>query len=624
MVHLAQQQAHDDASAKAPSSRATVLRADTASPPLPYVLIPDALILAFAHDPLAVGVYVAVTRLAMAAKNAIPLAARDLAAWMGRDRDAERAAVMRRITKLAEAGWLSIERSRSIKHRLLPTWGYDESGTARLWRFDVADSGKPAHVRGRRVPLALLDGYLGRLDPQPGHTRAVISRYLTRPLLDLTDVGVYTVGLRAEVTPTLRLQHLGLADRAGMRSPLTSEELLSQATRGHLTTRDSDAVVVVSPSALGFARLGAIHRADVCDTPPSDEHSSGSPSRSDGGSVSCIPGRSSAETQELGLPAQQYAGAPALLSPAPVIAWDVGNPHERTNHESSADTGAAGGGAAGALVDDQPDDHAAPDVPTDAPGAPMGGIAALLEHGVAAGHLALNPLRPIPPGEWYELLRLQQLHGAEQLLIWQARATRRANAHAFGIAPGYYRACAVRDTLPDERRRHDDPAPDLVPPAAVCSRHDISALDPACDALLRTMGVRERQQLAGVPYDVISAWQAVLNHPGMIARFRTPLGFAVSQMRLGNRPPSRDELECWATHAQRSTDRYESWRHLESQISDLETSTREVALEGRVRALAPPDADLATLCALARLLEDGVPDHEALARVGHTTHRGAP
>jgi hypothetical protein len=119
---------------------------------------------------------------------------------------------------------------------------------------------------------------------------------------------------------------------------------------------------------------------------------------------------------------------------------------------------------------------------------------------VVTGHLALNPLRPILAGEWYELLQIQQFHGTEQLLIWQARAARRTNTHPFGVGPGYYRACAAHDTLPDERRRHDDSAPDLVPPTAVRSRHGITALDPACDALLRAMGVRERQQLAGVPY----------------------------------------------------------------------------------------------------------------------------
>src|SRR4051794_12185611 len=50
--------------------------------PVRYVLVPDALIRAFADDPFAVGVYVAVARLAMVAKTAMPLSARDLAVWM--------------------------------------------------------------------------------------------------------------------------------------------------------------------------------------------------------------------------------------------------------------------------------------------------------------------------------------------------------------------------------------------------------------------------------------------------------------------------------------------------------------------------------------------------------------
>src|SRR5262249_53226095 len=71
-----------------------------------YVLVPDQLIAAYADDPLAVGVYVAIARLSLAAKGAVPLAARDLVAWMGSDRDADRAAIMRRIVKLEEHGWL--------------------------------------------------------------------------------------------------------------------------------------------------------------------------------------------------------------------------------------------------------------------------------------------------------------------------------------------------------------------------------------------------------------------------------------------------------------------------------------------------------------------------------------
>ena len=43
-----------------------------------YLLVPDPLIVAYAHDPLAIGVYVAIARLAVAAKSNVPIAARDL------------------------------------------------------------------------------------------------------------------------------------------------------------------------------------------------------------------------------------------------------------------------------------------------------------------------------------------------------------------------------------------------------------------------------------------------------------------------------------------------------------------------------------------------------------------
>jgi hypothetical protein len=94
-----------------------------------YVLVPDPLITAFAQDPLTVGVYVAIARFAMATKDTVWLAARDLALWMGSDRDADRVAIMRRIVKLEARGWLMITRTRAAKHGLLPTWGRDPDGT---------------------------------------------------------------------------------------------------------------------------------------------------------------------------------------------------------------------------------------------------------------------------------------------------------------------------------------------------------------------------------------------------------------------------------------------------------------------------------------------------------------
>lgn len=591
MVHSPSLSAHDDAPPRhLPPIPIAGRRIDT---PLPYVLVPDALIVAFAHDPLAIGIYVAIARLVLAAKQAVPLAARDLALWMGRERDADRAAVMRRITKLAETGWLSVERSASVKHHLLPTWGRDVSGALRTWRVDRADVAKPEHVRGRRVPLALLDCYLGRLDPHPGHTPAVISRYFTRPLLDLADIGVYTISLRAEVMSTRRLQHLGLLGNDGVGPLPTPEELLARAVRGELSTYEGDIEVCVSPSALGFSRLARTNPFASAPTDQVGEQRSGSPRRSPSrtGSRSAIgrAGGSALTHLEENLHAPPDAVNPVLSDAPLVIAWDVGNLHEPTNQPSPTQTGDDGGHVFTEGCD-RGDGLATIDTPRG-----TNSVMALLEPGVAAGHLALNPLRPMPDGEWYEVLHLQRAHGAAQLLIWQARAVRRANAHPFGITPAYYRACAAHN---DQRDAVPEPHVGLTP-------------DPACDALLRSIGVRERHQLAHVPLYLIAAWRDALTHPGMAAHFSAPLGFAVSQMRQRNPPPSHAELESWVAR----TDRYEAWRHIEPQTGGKDAESSETALEARVRTLAPPDADLATLCTLARLLDDGLSDHEALAHL---------
>src|SRR5262249_17079433 len=250
-----------------------------------YVLIPDGLILAFAHDPLAVGVYTAVARLAMAAKDAVPLAARDLAAWMGSDREADRAAIMRRIAKLEECGWLMITRTTPRKHRLLPTWGRDRTGSVWPWRFDQPNSDHPAHVRGRRVPLGLLDIYVGRLDPKPGQGHALLSRYFTQPLLDMTDIGVYVIGLRAEVAPTPRLLHLGLHAAAGVTAPADALTLMELAAAGQLCTLVDDVIVAVHLSIQGQSRLGIASTIAVTSQVGLPEHESGSLCRSHAGSA---------------------------------------------------------------------------------------------------------------------------------------------------------------------------------------------------------------------------------------------------------------------------------------------------------------------------------------------------
>jgi hypothetical protein len=184
---------------------------------------------------------------------------------------------------------------------------------------------------------------------------------------------------------------------------------------------------------------------------------------------------------------------------------------------------------------------------------------------VTAGHRALNPARTIPLGEWYELLALQDTHRGEQLLIWQARAHRAMTERSYGITPAYYRACAAQaacdayqptasypvSALSDRERLSDTPPGPPTP-------------DAACDALLQEMGVRERHRLGHVSYDMIAPWQTALAHPGMLARFMSPVGFAVAQMQRGKAPPPIAELDRWAERARRKDDRYEVWRYVEA------------------------------------------------------------
>jgi hypothetical protein len=137
------------------------------------------------------------------------------------------------------------------------------------------------------------------------------------------------------------------------------------------------------------------------------------------------------------------------------------------------------------------------------------------------------------------------------------------------------------------------------------------------------MGVRERKMLGAVPHALIAAWAEVITHPGLTARFDSPVGFAVQQMRQGQTPPPNAELDRWAERRRRTTDRYETWRYIEHPSSGVEGAANERQLEARVRAIAPPEADLVDLCELARAIEAGATDTEALAQYRNNRVAGA-
>lgn len=288
---------------------------EAATRPQPYLRVPDRLLRSYPHDPLAVGVYIAVARYAITESGAVPLSAADLVAWSG---DAHsRASVMRRMRVLLDAGWLLDERGGNTKLRLLPTWGQARDGRSRPWRLCDPQLGRPAEVQVRRVPLDLLDVYIGRLDPQPGRRAAIVTRYFDRPLIDLADLGAYAVALAADVRPTQRLFALGLADSSGPQTPATLFSLLAASEAGTLHITVAGVTTLIRPSTFGRRRL-ATHAEDAsssCEAPSGSR--SESQSESPSGSRSESPSASPSESRSGSLSASRSDPASASGSEAP-------------------------------------------------------------------------------------------------------------------------------------------------------------------------------------------------------------------------------------------------------------------------------------------------------------------
>jgi hypothetical protein len=259
---------------------------EAATRPQPYLRVPDRLLRSYPHDPLGVGVYIVVARYAITASGAVPLSAADLVAWSGEAHS--RASVIRRMRSLIDAGWLIDERSGNTKLRLLPTWGHARDGRSRPWRLRDPQLGRPAEIQVRRVPLDLLDVYIGRLDPQPGRRAAVVTRYFDRPLIDLADLGAYAIALAADVRPTERLLGLSLADSSGPLTPATLSSLLTASEASTLRLTVGGVTTLIRPSAFGRRRLAthAEEGSSSCEAPSGSRSESQSESPSDSPSAS--------------------------------------------------------------------------------------------------------------------------------------------------------------------------------------------------------------------------------------------------------------------------------------------------------------------------------------------------
>lgn len=306
-----------------------------------YLRIPDRLLRQFVHDPLAVGVYLAVARCALAERGPAPLSANDLAAWSGNHHS--RAAIMRRIQQLIATGWLLARREQTVKLRLLPTWGNHG------WQFNDLRLGKPADVHTRRVPLDLLDSYLGRCDAQPGRRPALITRYFDQPLLDLVDIGTYAIATIAEIMPTERLWQFGLLRDGEPHVPQNLDDLLTTVADGHVRCGEQGVQATIRLSTFGWRKLRRSSDGDLsdderdCQSRSASESPSGSPSGSRSGS----PSRSASGSRKLAsgtivysLPERPKA---RVRETRASYAWDSWNSSTEGMNPPPGDRGSGGG-----------------------------------------------------------------------------------------------------------------------------------------------------------------------------------------------------------------------------------------------------------------------------------------
>lgn len=553
--------------------------------PAPYLRVPDRLLRAYAHDPLAVGVYLAVARCALVCQGPVPLSTADLAAWAGVSR-ARDVSIMRRVKRLLEDGWLSAEADVGVKRRLCPTWGRDAGGSVRPWDWCQPQLGKPEALRARRVPTELLDTYLGRLDPQPGRRPAAITRYFDRPLLDLADIGAYALCMLVATEPTVRLRRLGLFAGGGPVAPYTPAELLQKAARGALFVSEHERILLVLPSPAGWRKLGY-------DVQPHPMHEpSGSASGSGSGSDSGLQRISGAPRSEDAAAAPECENT-ALAAGVPEHTWESWESRRESINNPPPEPGGSGGGDCAEL-------------PSAESNATLPPLAPDLDPAIQQGHQALNPQRHIAPGEWLELAQLQSAYGREQLLVWQARAARAQRDPARGVSPGYYVACAATAECANQLPLPPPPKRSGFVPAALSAAP--SSIDPLSNALLDSMGVRNRRNLAGVPAELVAAWHAAVQHPGMAARFADPVAFAVSQLVTHTAPPSLAQLERWAAWQQTT-------RNAPPQLitaGEPRPAAEDEAWSQHAHALLP-GASQDELAHLVSFLAQGADDAEALA-----------
>lgn len=226
------------------------------STPDGYVLMPSRLLADLRDNQIALGIYALIGRLFLVEHTPIPLSVADVRRY---DPSLSYGAVTRAFNRLVRDGWLAETAALGRKSCYLPTWGRI-NGVDRPWRLDIERLGQPRHISALKLDRRLLTLYIGRLDTHSLHP-AIITRYPTRPVLSLVDVGAYALTQAGIPTITPMLVRLGLV-RDGQTCQLPSDtKILAQISQ--LTLEEPNDIELTNR---GLRRMGV--------TPPEDTDTS--------------------------------------------------------------------------------------------------------------------------------------------------------------------------------------------------------------------------------------------------------------------------------------------------------------------------------------------------------------
>jgi hypothetical protein len=225
--------------------------------PARYVRVPQRLLTSAVYPPLLVGVYSLVARLFLVVQAPVPLSAADLTRF---DPALSRGAAQRALSSLVDDGWLIVTERAGQKSTYVPSWGR-VNGIPAPWRIGTPCLDRPRHVRAVCLDLRLLDLFLGKLTPQPQRA-AVITRYITAPLISLADVGSYALllGGLPGTTPSLAAWELA---RDELPLPLPDDDvILARASQCPLVDGND-----ITLTARGLQKVGLIVPSQHTDSP---------------------------------------------------------------------------------------------------------------------------------------------------------------------------------------------------------------------------------------------------------------------------------------------------------------------------------------------------------------------